>query len=392
VTILLLFAAAALAGQAATTRIVMRELDSPAPSGSGQPHLVAAADGRTLLSWVEPVDAKRHRLRYSSRSNDRRWSEPRTIAEGAGWLVNPADFPTVAHGDGGTLFAHWLIKRGAGGYDVHVSASRDDGRTWSPAVVPHRDGTDSEHGFVSFARWSETMMGLVWLDGRNTGSGKGATALMYATLDRAGAVGAESILDDRVCDCCQTDAARSGDTTIVAYRDRTDEEVRDISVVRFVAGKWSAPIGVAKDGWRIPGCPVNGPAIAAAERRVVVAWFTGAEGRNRVYAAFSTDAGATFGASILVADERPLGRLDVAMIGDGSAIISWLDKGENAGTLRVRQVAPEGPRGEAATVVDQDASGFPRMAAINSEEVLIAWRDAGAVPHVHVASLTIASR
>jgi hypothetical protein len=148
----------------------VRELTSPAGAGSGEPNLAVGADGRILLSWIEAASEGRHRLRFAARVDRGAWSEPRTIAEGAGWFVNWADFPAVAELADGSLFAHWLAQSGAGkyAYDVRVGTSRDGGATWSGPVVPHRDGTETEHGFVSFARWDERSMGLVWLDGRRT--------------------------------------------------------------------------------------------------------------------------------------------------------------------------------------------------------------------------------
>ena len=147
-------------------------------------------------------------------------------------------------------------------------------------------------------------MGLVWLDGRKTagatqaghGDALAAMSLVHSTLDARGPAGPETVLDGRVCDCCQTDAARADGATVVVYRDRSDKEVRDMSVVRFADGRWSEPRALARDGWEINGCPVNGPAIAAGGAAVAVAWFTAADERPRVSVVFSADAGATFGA------------------------------------------------------------------------------------------------
>jgi hypothetical protein len=184
----------------------------------------------------------------------------------------------------GTLFAHWLARSGPGkyAYGVRLARSLDGGRAWKHSVVPHRDRTQTEHGFVSMMPWDEGSVGVVWLDGRNTGGPEpaghtpstAAMALVHSTLDRNGRLGPETVLDDRVCDCCQTDMARADGAVVVVYRDRSQEEVRDMSVVRFAGGHWSAPRPLAHDGWQIDGCPVNGPAITASGGAVAVAWFT----------------------------------------------------------------------------------------------------------------------
>jgi hypothetical protein len=379
------------------TRLSARQMAAPAAPGSGEPNLTLAPDGRVLLSWIEPSGEESHSLRFATRPKGGAWSEPRTIAEGRGWFVNWADFPSLAALPDGSLFAHWLAKSGPGtyAYDVRVAASRDGGKTWSAPVVPHRDGTQTEHGFVSMTPWSARAMGLVWLDGRKTvgttHEGRGdEMSLVHSTLDGEGRLGPETLLDGRVCDCCQTDAASAEGATVVVYRDRSEREVRDVSVVRFADGRWSEPWPVARDGWEINGCPVNGPAIAAAAAKVAVAWFTAANQKSRVNVAFSTDAGATFGAAIAVDDGRPLGRVDVVLLGDGAVLVSWLEQAEKGTELRVRRIAPAGARGEALTVADSSAarsSGFPRMVESDGE-VVLAWRDAAEPPKVRTAVLT----
>ncbi len=373
----------------------MREIASPAAPGSGEPNLAVTANGTVLSSWIEGT-GEPHSLRFSI-LDGAAWSPPRTIAAGRGWFVNWADFPTLAALPDGTLFAHWLAKTAASpyAYGVHVTSSADRGTTWSPAVVPHRDGTRTEHGFVSMTPATDGAMGLVWLDGRKTastpasdGHDSGEMALYYTTVARDGALGPETALDDRVCDCCQTDAVRADGATIVVYRDRSPEEVRDIGVVRLVDGRWSAPRLVAADGWQIHGCPVNGPAVAAAGRDAVVAWFTSAAETPRVKVAFSGDSGATFGSPIVVDDGRPLGRVDVAMLESGEALVAWLEQGDKgAASLRLRRVARDGSGGAAMRVAESTgarSSGFPRMVRAGAR-VVLAWRDASDPPRVRTA-------
>ena len=380
--------------------LAVREMTSPAGPGSGEPNLAVAPDGSVLLSWIEPAGEGRHMLRYASLDGRGSWSSPQTIAEGGGWFVNWADFPALAALPDGTLFAHWLAKTGAStyAYAVQVARSRDGGRTWSSAVVPHRDGTPTEHGFVSMTPWSDQAMGIVWLDGRKTEhvaheDAGGEMTLVHTTLESDGRLGAETSLDGRVCDCCQTDVARAGEATVVVYRDRSDTEVRDISIVRFTNGRWSAPRPVADDGWQINGCPVNGPAVAADGAKVAVAWFTAAGDKPKVKVAFSTDSGASFGSPIVVDEGRPLGRVDVALLDDDATLVSWLEQGEKgAATLRIRRIARDGSRGAGATVAESTgarSSGFPRMAR-SGARVILAWRDASDPPRIRTGILDLA--
>ncbi len=99
-------------------------------------------------------------------------------------------------------------------------------------------------------------------------------------------VGKDTELDARTCDCCQTDSARTREGLVVVYRDRSETGVRDIALVRQTPTGWSEPVQVARDGWLIDACPVNGPAVDARGDTVVVAWFTAAD-KPRVRLAFS---------------------------------------------------------------------------------------------------------
>src|SRR5688500_14242919 len=145
----------------------LRPLPTPAAKGSGQSNLSVGPDGRVYLSWIERLEEKRFALRFARREGAG-WSEPLTIAVGTNWFVNWADFPSLAALPDGTLAAHWLARNGTGtySYDVNISRSADGGRTWSAPLVPHRDGTQTEHGFVSLFPAGGARLGAVWLDGR----------------------------------------------------------------------------------------------------------------------------------------------------------------------------------------------------------------------------------
>ncbi len=196
---------------------------SPASARSGEPNLTHGADGRLYLSWIETDPRGVATLRFSM-WNDDAWSQPQRVASGDDWFVNWADFPSVCALADGTLAAHWLQKSGGGtySYDVMISLSRDQGKTWSKPLTPHRDGTRTEHGFVSLVPMTSTTFGVFWLDGRNMAHDRGDMSLRFITLGRDGRLGKQRLVDARVCECCQTSAVvlASGDPFVV-YRDRS---------------------------------------------------------------------------------------------------------------------------------------------------------------------------
>jgi hypothetical protein len=361
----------------------VRELSSPAGAGSGQPNLTVAPDGRVYLSWIERLEANRFSLRFAIREKDG-WSMPRIIAEGADWFVNWADFPSMIALRDGSLAAHWLVKSAPGTFDYNVTMARsfDGGKTWEKSFIPHRDGVRAEHGFVSLLEAKDGSLAAIWLDGREMkpGSeshdhGHGNMTLRYVRIKRDGTLTDEAMLDARVCECCQTSAAMTTDGAVAVYRDRSDDEMRDISIVRLRNGQWSEPRTIHPDNWKLNGCPVNGPSIAAAGPHLTVAWFTGAMNQSRVNLAFSHDSGASFDAPITVDDGNPIGRVETLLLADGSALVVWLEKTAEGGAVRLRRLYSNGKREASITVAPSGtarSNGFPQMVR-TGKTLIFAW-------------------
>jgi hypothetical protein len=364
------------------------EAASPAAAGSRYPRLSPSGAGGPVMSWLEPAGASMS-LRYS-RWDGQGWGPPHSVASSTDWFVNWADFPSVVTDGHGHWGAHWLQKVPGGGYayGVRIATSEDDGATWSAPQVPHGDETPTEHGFVSLLPWSGALL-AVWLDGRNTGRGHdhdggGAMTVRTAMIGYDGAMaGPDTEVDARTCDCCQTGIALAGSVPVAVFRDRGADGTRDISIVQLVDGRWSAPAPVARDGWRIDACPVNGPAVDARGDTVVVAWFTGADGA-RVRLAWSRDGGRNFAAPIDVDHGRVAGRVDVVLLDDGRAVVTWLRGNEQSAALLARPYTVDGPAGRAIEVTGADASragGFPQV-ALAGDGLVFAWTESGPEPRV----------
>jgi len=390
-TLALLLAAALLAACAPPDSApALTDLALPAAAGSLAPRLSAAPDGALLASWLEP-DGAGHALRYA-RFADGRWSAAAVAARGDDWFVNWADTPGVfAHG--GLLVAHWLRKSGASpyAYDLLVSVSADGGASWGAPRPAHGDGLAAEHGFASwYPRGPEHGggFGLVWLDGRAAGGGDhaahdghgGMMQIRHAWYDAAGAQQGEDLVDESTCDCCPTDLAVGAAGPLLVYRDRTAEELRDVYATRLVDGAWTAPQVVHADGWRMPGCPVNGPAVEAVGARAAVAWFTAAGNAPQVALAWSEDGGASFGAPARIDGGRPVGRVELVLT-EHEALVIWLEQGTGSSAeLRLRRAWLGGRLGAnhlLGSTAAARASGFPR-AALAAGEVFLAWTDVGA--------------
>lgn len=377
-----------------------RELAVAAAEGSAQPHLDLSEDGAAILSWLEPA-GDRYALRVSTNTGDA-WSTPGTVATGDDWFVNWADFPSVTPIGGDVLAAHWLVYQQQGfGYDAAMSISTDGGATWREPFLLHADGTDTEHGFVTLFPWQEGLA-AVWLDGRNmivdgefafeneAGEPLGMS-LRYARFDVAGERLSSEELDPLACDCCQTDVALLGDDALLAFRDRTTSEVRDIVVRRLTGDGWQPPIPLAPDNWVLEACPINGPAIAARGDQVAVAWFSAADNRPLVRVVRSNDGGRIFGDAMDLDSSGSFGHVDIAALPNGETAVSWLRSEADGLALVLGLIGGAGQIGEPITVATIDTAGpldFPQM-VFDGTQLVFAWTDFGEVQRIRTAVVEI---
>jgi hypothetical protein len=372
-------------------------LVSPAGPRSAEPNVATGPDGRVWLSWLEQKDSLAG-LRVAAFDGSV-WSPAATVIERGDLFVNWADFPSVFATQSGRLVAHWLQRSDTSkyAYDVRVAQSSDSGATWSTPKILHSDRSRAEHGFVTMYSGSGDSVAAVWLDGRKyPGPEPDEMQLATNTLAPDGSLGREVLIDQRICDCCQTDAAVTARGPLVVYRDRSDAEIRDIYVVRREGATWTTPTIVHADGWKIPGCPVNGPAVAARGDTVAVAWFTAADDTARVRLAYSFDAGTTFNTPLRIDGGLPVGRVDVQLADSGRAIVAWLERTDSSSAeLRLRVAAPNGalspPLLVSATAASR-ASGFPRMTLQRGpagNALILAWTQPGDTSRVHVARVRL---
>jgi len=400
----ILFGATNTFGESSESTADILILTSPAGSNSAEPHLSKGSDGTIVLSWQErETEGNWVSLRYSTLT-DGKWQAANTIAKGNDLFVNWADFPSVSPIAADLWAAHWLVKRPGGSYayDIAISLSQDAGLTWIEAMTPHTDNTRTEHGFVSLFPWQEGV-GALWLDGRNmtgdghgseAGSASGGMSLRAAVIAADLSIKHEYLLDELVCDCCQTDIAPGPHGPIAVFRNRSKEEIRDIYVSRFIDDQWLEGQAVANDGWEIAGCPVNGPAIDVSGKEVGVTWFTMANDDPAVSFARSSDAAATFSDPVSIDGTRASGRVDVVLLDNGDAVVSWLRSGEDEqGELAIRIVSRTGRLSAIHAIAPSSIArpaGFPQMVGMGNQ-LLFAWTDtSGDTPRVQTALLDIA--
>ena len=355
---------------------------NPFPENSSESFLLST-DKDLFISWTEQVlDSN---FLYVTKLEGGSWSNKKLITKGTDWFVNWADFPSISYNNlSNSIFSFHLQKSSEETFSYDVNYHINSKETWKDMNKIHDDNTFSEHGFVSSIPYKDGFM-VSWLDGRNTygvgdhGHAKGAMTIRSAVLDFNGNIVSQNVIDEMVCECCQTSMAISGDIPIVVYRDRSEGEIRDIYYSRYIDSNWTEPHPIHNDGWEINGCPVNGPNVDSYGDNVVVSWFSASNGRPKVNLKFSTDNGRTFGDKILIdeVDNSPLGRVDIELISETEAIISWLSTVDGKGKLLIRKIKTNGDIGPIKVVEEvstERSTGFPQIEEFN-DDVYISWTD-----------------
>ena len=351
---------------------------NPSGATSLQAHWGTAQDGSPLLSWVETLKDGSHTLRYAIRRGAQ-WSEPRTITTNRHFFRQPAESPSVISFADGSLLAEWVeMPPGSGEAEyMYVSASKD-GVKWSSPVMAHQDRSPVQHALASMTASGDREASLVWLEALK---GEDApSALKRTVVSSDGKVVKEERLDPDVCTCCPTSIVKTSRGLLVAYRDHTAQEIRDIATLRFENGRWLPSKILNPDKWEINACPVNGASATAKDNRVAIAWFTEADDSPRTQLVLSSDGGATFGKPIRVSTGNSFGHVSAALDDQGGAFVSWLEegKGANGVLLLVCHVTGAGVAGAVAQVVQGSRSsiGYPRLLHAGSE-TWIAWGNSG---------------
>ena len=356
--------------------MVVQELSNPTLINSSLPKLYSNGE-QLYMSWVEKQDTVTV-LKYSFFKNNN-WSIPEEITSGTDWFVNWADYPAIAENNGNILTN--LLQKSANGtytYDVKLNLYSKEKESWKNNILLNLDGTHSEHGFVSILPYNEDSFFVTWLDGRttvNVPKGEEQMTLRGAIITNDGDITQDTLLDDNTCECCNTAATITQNGPVVVYRNRSEDEIRDIGIVRWEDGQWTQPQIVIEDNWHIPGCPVNGPEIDALGSNLAMAWFTAANDNPKVQVAFSDDNGKTFGLPYRIDNGNAIGRVDVIMLNDNSAAVLWMEPSGVDTVIQLVKVTASGVINDPITISktrSERSSGFPQLELVG-DQLYIAW-------------------
>ncbi|HYG11550.1 MAG TPA: sialidase family protein, partial [Pyrinomonadaceae bacterium] len=271
-------------GAGATTQPAVVRV-SAVGKDAAEPSIAAAKDGSVFVVWVgHGADgAADVWLTHFAADGRRLGATPTRVNPKAGQATAwRGDAPSIALApDGRTIYVGWMaVAKSAASSSsgdsaaLHLSASRDGGRSFAPPVKVRDDPKPAAHGMHSLTVAEDGRVHLAWLDerglvpphahagakGKTTGHHMEANRQVYTAYSADGGrtFSPNHLVARDACPCCKTSlAAGAGGRIYVSWRQVLAGDFRHIAVAASEDGgqKFSAPVIVSDDRWVLKGCP-----------------------------------------------------------------------------------------------------------------------------------------
>jgi hypothetical protein len=204
------------------------------------------------------------------------------------------------------FYTLWQKRRPDGdGSLLRFARSLNWGESFSKAIDV--DATSPSQSFFTMNVSPKGEIYAAWLDGRDRGKGAPGTSAVYIARSSNKGVSFEKPVRValNVCPCCRPNIAFSEDGTMhVAWRGVVAGNVRDIFAAYSTDGgaTWSEGVRVAEDNWVLNGCPHSGAAMGTLGKRLFIAWHAVREKQAGLSVAYSDDRGKTFSRRIVLSE------------------------------------------------------------------------------------------
>ncbi len=355
---------------------------------SSEPAIALAPDGPAYVAWVEhrgkDADVMLARVGADGRAQETIVRVNAKPGEATAWRGDP---PTVAVAKDGTVYVGWSGRGGSGAHDVNIylSASRDAGKSFGPAVKVNDDEKPGDHGMHSLAVSQDGKVYVAWLDERNVAKPHPSTmtqekhtesnrdAFIASSLDGGRTFSANRKVAGDICPCCKTGLVVAPDGRLyLAWRQVLPGDFRHIAVASSTdhAQSFATPVIVSDDQWVLKGCPVSGAALSVSnEGKLKVLWYAGSETSEQgVYWSDSNDGGKTFAPRRLLSSGFARSMPVLASQGENGSVAVW--EASAKGTSEVQIGVPEN------TSLGPDAlrfAGEVPAAAANRDRLLVTY-------------------
>ncbi len=168
---------------------------------------------------------------------------------------------SVAVGPNGLLAVAWTDNRD----DIRVAIAKNF--SFGPSLKLNQDTGKSYQAFPAISFDSKGTLHAIWLDARSAKPGAEEPANLYHAAVTNGKVKETNLTAQEkatTCGCCRPFLAVDEDDQLrINFRKANLEGYRDIFEITGKAGKLSAPVATSLPVWKIAGCPMAGPIVAA---------------------------------------------------------------------------------------------------------------------------------
>ena len=282
-----------------------------------EPDLAVLANGELVGVWAAVGGSGEAEILFSSFTEERNtWAAPCRVPPRPGTAVAGRQVgPRLAILSNGDTVVAWVDRQYDATGDIYVSTSRDGGKTFSsPTRVNDDAGNPAAQEYHDIVATPDGRLAVVWLDERDAPRGETNQKQLYFAIS---ADGGASFSDNQrltnspegVCPCCRPGIVAGRDGALhVIYRDRVGEKLF-VRVLSRQAASEHFSATTLSEGWVFPGCPVNGPAIAAgSDGRIWTLWMEGETENTHLWWTTSDDNGKTFAAKRRFFEDRSGGK------------------------------------------------------------------------------------
>lgn len=267
-------------------------------------------------------------------------------------------FPSVA-AEGGTIHVVWQDDS-AGNGEIYYSHSAPSGSFTTPLNISRNSGISDLPRVVAH----QNTVSIVWSD---TSSGK-YQVMLALSEDGGDSFGPGRVLSDGRASTGPPDIA-SQDSRLFVVWDETGDD-GESRIVRWDSTQPSQVVAGSNRGFV--------PSIAIQGRRVIIAWHTDFEYKQRVYAVQSEDAGESFSEPILVSgDLQQSVTPSVTIAADGRSFIAWSDRTAGVSEIFLSSSDKDGQNYSPPKVISprtrEAESIFPVIRIVDDDDIEVAW-------------------
>jgi hypothetical protein len=386
----------------------VRDVTPSILAAQGATHAALAADrrGRVALTWVSRDAQGQDVWLALSSDSGVTFASPIRVNPRRGSVSSSAEGrPIAAYGAEGELLIAWSERRGdpLESTDLVVRASGDGGHTFGPPVIvndDHADGRAGVHGSPSLVALTGGGWFAVWTDPREHAA-IGDSAVVASLFFALSSDGGQSWSENRplttwACPGCRVTALTDSTGMVaVAYRSSFDD-VRDpaLAVSYDRGASFALDTLVSDDGWEIPECPAEGPALTMDHTGGGhYAWITGAAGGGGWIAPWRSDGGIVglrraLSDSVVSARHPQIVRMGAATL---LAVEARTRTDPTRGTIAVRTLESDGAMMPWLFLGADAADAW--LAPAGDRSALVCWTERGAEgDRVRVVRLTRAAR